>query len=287
MQPTISIVSDMVYGKAISASGAEQKLRLDWYHTQAPDLQPTFILLHGGDFRRGNKTALSGLCQALAAKGFTILSIDYRQGMPEGACGGNAYTLGQALYRPVQDVYRALSFAAAHASRLRIDTAKVFVGGAGAGAMAALGAAFYSQQDFNTLFPHLEQDLGPLQENGLERACGIKGVVNVGGGLLGAPVPARAALPVIGFYNQEDSLVPGFTGHYGRCANYPKVFGPQYLYRQLAAKRTATVLHEKGRNDTWKLDDAYIADNAACFVKAVLQGQRPVGVFANTITVCP
>ncbi|MGR0320604.1 alpha/beta hydrolase [Agromyces sp. ZXT2-3] len=109
------------------------------YPADAAAARPTPALLwaHGGGFVAGDldMPEADWVARAFAARGVTVVSIDYRL---VGADGANAYPAGS------DDVLAAWAWTGAHADELGIDVARVVVGGASAGANLTAGAVLRS-----------------------------------------------------------------------------------------------------------------------------------------------
>ena len=99
--------------------------------TTAPaTARPLHVFLHGGGWCVGDLDQRDPRCRTIAAEaGCVVASVDYRMA-PE-----NAYPV------PLEDCYAALVWLVEHAEELRVDPARVSVGGESAGAnLAALVA---------------------------------------------------------------------------------------------------------------------------------------------------
>jgi len=94
---------------------------------------PALVWAHGGGFAAGDldMPEADWVARAIAARGVTVISVDYRL---VGADGANVYPAGS------DDVLAAWTWAAAHADELGIDPARIVVGGASAGANLTAGA---------------------------------------------------------------------------------------------------------------------------------------------------
>ena len=96
---------------------------------------PVILFLHGGGWTKGDRagvtnTAVTGPLVALLARGWTIVSADYRLAGP-----------GRRNPAQIRDVRRAIKFLKHNASRFAVNPKRVFVAGASAGAHLALLAA--------------------------------------------------------------------------------------------------------------------------------------------------
>jgi acetyl esterase/lipase len=141
------VTSELTYSPAdVSVSRAlhfatipgYRPLELDLYRPPADRPLPAVIYLHGGGWRQGTREAASpgfrdwnpGLLTQLAAAGFAVVSADYR-------LSGEARFPAQ-----LEDVYRALDWAAAAGEANGVDPSRVLLWGDSAGGhLAALAAS--------------------------------------------------------------------------------------------------------------------------------------------------
>ncbi len=95
---------------------------------------PGFLEIHGGGFIFGTVDMMDGWCQMIAARvGVVVVSVDYRLA-PE-----HPFPAG------IEDCYAALEWMHAHASELRIDPARIAIGGQSAGGGLAAGLALLAR----------------------------------------------------------------------------------------------------------------------------------------------
>jgi acetyl esterase len=89
------------------------------------------VWAHGGGFTGGDldMPEADAVARALAARGTTVVSVDYR--LVGDGCRYPA---------PSDDILAAWSWAASHADRLRVDVDRLAIGGASAGANLVTGA---------------------------------------------------------------------------------------------------------------------------------------------------
>lgn len=105
-------------------------LGLDVYRSSAAGLRPTIVALYGGAWMFGARRDTKRLAQAYAARGYTVIAIDYRHA---------------PCYRyPTQldDVRDALATIARNAAVWHVDRQRVALFGRSAGAELALLAAY-------------------------------------------------------------------------------------------------------------------------------------------------
>ncbi|WP_395244584.1 alpha/beta hydrolase [Agromyces sp. MMS24-K17] len=101
---------------------------------------PAVLLLHGGGFVSGDRTALAGLCDQLAAAGYAAFSADYR------------FAPASVFPAQVEDVEAAVAWLRddAQVERFGIDPARIGVVGSSAGAILAQSIGTFGEGDTTT-----------------------------------------------------------------------------------------------------------------------------------------
>lgn len=167
-------------------------LRLDLYRPAAPTAGrgPAMVWIHGGGFVGGDRSAMEGYATALAQRGWTAVSIDYRLSTPGG--------LRRRGYVPEitdarHDAQAAIRWVRRRAASLGVDPARIFVGGYSAGAVTSLYAA----------------EVGD---------AGVAGVVSIAGGGAEEAID-RHDPPALMFHGTRDDQVP-FRWARETCAAY-------------------------------------------------------------------
>jgi acetyl esterase len=94
-------------------------------NSAAPAPPLTIVWVHGGAWVSGNKNQLSGYARILAARGFTVVTVDY--------------SLSPATHFPiaVREINTALSYLESHASGVHVDPRRIVLAGDSAGAQIA------------------------------------------------------------------------------------------------------------------------------------------------------
>jgi dienelactone hydrolase len=143
--PVYTTVPDLV-------TGADEPLSLSVF-TADRDTAPTrplIVWIHGGAFLNGVRSEMNGIAQAWARLGYVTATIDYRLDTGNHCLEVQAglYTGQQlvderarcerAILAARDDAAAAIAFLRAHAASYRIDTTRVVVGGASAGAITAV-----------------------------------------------------------------------------------------------------------------------------------------------------
>jgi len=103
-------------------------------------LRPAVVFIHGGGFSGGTEKDYyaDSICSALARRGYVTISIGYRLGIAWAPHMSNADSILkqlEAAYRADQDARAAIRYIRKSSSIGRIDTTKIFIGGASAGVL--------------------------------------------------------------------------------------------------------------------------------------------------------
>lgn len=304
----ISFTPNITYAVAKRwPSTVTDSLKLDFF---APDLssdsltkRPFILLIHGGAFMAGNKTAMHYQCMEYARRGFVVASLQYRLGWNCTAsdllgvcvlCGGQNYNLMTATYRAVQDARAALRFVYAHADEYGIDTSWFFVGGESAGSITALHTAFWNQDEADTFASFAKNQVGLLDTSGnnLPNLFSIKGVIdNCGAVSRDSVVLNNGNIPVVSFHDENDCVVPNFSGQVISCACQPFywAWGSSSIHHVMDNAGICTEMNlvpvsvNHCSYPTWNL-----VRHAACFIKRIMCNECSGGYTNNTAatTVC-
>jgi acetyl esterase/lipase len=114
------------HGVTYSRQGGAE-LKMDIYRPKdAPSALPAVLIIHGGAWMNGDRTAMATLASGLAAKGFVAATLDYR--------------LAPASHWPamLDDCQAAVRFLRANATRYQVDPRRVAAAGPSAGGHLAL-----------------------------------------------------------------------------------------------------------------------------------------------------
>lgn len=151
----VDVTTDILYGTGQVGYGTpggltDQDLLLDLYVPTGaglPSLLPGVVLVHGGSFTSGSKSAMSSLASDFASRGYVATSINYRlQGdhpppAPVPPPPGVPPELVNAVYAAVADAALAVGWMHAAAPVLSIDPSRIGIGGSSAGAVTSLFVA--------------------------------------------------------------------------------------------------------------------------------------------------
>lgn len=140
------------YGAGATAKGT-RALKLDFYpaQTTCSDLRPTVLMIHGGAFRVGSRSAASlrDIAAHLNARGFNAASMDYRlvrdRPVPTidiATLKDNSQKAENAANAAIEDTAMALRWIASNAQSLCADPNKIALLGNSAGSVMALFATY-------------------------------------------------------------------------------------------------------------------------------------------------
>jgi para-nitrobenzyl esterase len=142
---TVTTTADVTYGSAVDQAGRTVTLKLDVYEPAGDTVarRPAIVWVHGGSFRGGSKSSpeLVDEASTFARKGFVSVSIDYRLSST-GCPGSDLEDCIVAIEQARQDAETAVRFLRANASRYRIDSDRIAIGGSSAGAITALNVGY-------------------------------------------------------------------------------------------------------------------------------------------------
>jgi len=139
--PNVTVTPGVVYGSAITFSGATQQLLMDIYQPTGDVAaeRPVIIFAHQGGSR--NEQYMVDVCTRFARLGYVTASISYRLlYFPF-----DTTNVARAAIRGMQDMRAAVRFFrqdAAMANLYRISPSRIVVGGASAGGFMALQVGY-------------------------------------------------------------------------------------------------------------------------------------------------
>jgi acetyl esterase/lipase len=227
-------------------------LRLDFYEPtgDVAAKRPLIILAFGGSFIGGQRSDMDAACTALAKKGYTTATIDYRLIQPGtnnsniNLVYSNQTLLADHVVKTTGDMKAAIRFFkhnAATSNTLKIDTSKIFIGGFSAGAIVALQTAYIDDINENpslasvyTANGGLEGNTDLLAPNSLlptYNAKGIAGVLNIAGGIVDTSLINATNPPVFSAQGDADAIIPY---NYGNAS-----FSPISLYGSYSIRARA------------------------------------------------
>lgn len=197
------------YGKNINFRGQAQDLTADIYQPAGDTLthRPVLVFMHGGAFSSGSRydRYVTDFAKTFARRGYVVMALSYRLGVK------NAFSpidYGEAIYRAVQDAKTAVRFVRAEADKYGIDTDHIYIGGGSAGAIAALHAAYWRQDEVPAYID--ANKMGPLENSGGYEgySSSVSGVINCWGALIDTAYIKKGDAPVVSIHGVNDPIVP-------------------------------------------------------------------------------
>jgi acetyl esterase/lipase len=182
--PRVRITRDVAYGQDPGAL-------LDLYEPEGDQalLRPVMVWIHGGGFFQGDKadSPMVNLATHFARCGFVSASINYTLLLRSTDDWRSLAALADAADRATADARDALRFLASERERLRIDAAKLVIGGGSAGAFTAL-----------------QLGCGSPSVHGMQ----VRGIVEFWGGLMNPSLLGADAPPILAIHGTADTTVP-------------------------------------------------------------------------------
>ena len=121
---------------ADAAYGSHPKQRLDFWKADTKVPAPVVVFLHGGAWRRGDRTLVSVLLEPMLEAGISVVSVEYRFIQ-------DADDVQPPVKAPMHDAARAVQFVRSKAAEWNIDKTRVAASGVSAGACMSLWLAFH------------------------------------------------------------------------------------------------------------------------------------------------
>lgn len=138
----VTVQKDISYGLAVNPYfgkyNKNEELFLDVYFPPASDTRkkrPVFVYVHGGAFIFGNKTEGELIAPDLARRGYVVASISYRL-VPIATDLAALFSADPAVVA-AEDARAAVRFLRSKADEWGLDTDRIAVGGASAGALTS------------------------------------------------------------------------------------------------------------------------------------------------------
>ncbi|QQS31080.1 MAG: T9SS type A sorting domain-containing protein [Sphingobacteriales bacterium] len=230
----VTVVNNVQYGSNVTVEGTTKILQFDFYEPQGDDfeMRPLIILAHGGTFVAGDENSpdIVYLCQELAKRGYACASINYRL-LPYATAIASLFN-GQIqsvffdeVAKAVTDMRAAIRYFrqdAATTNAYRIDPNQIFIGGASAGAITAVHAAYLtSETDFDgytltgglTPMDHINNNGGFEGNSGNPGySSSVIGLINLCGAIGSINFMQAGETPVVSLHGTTDSVVPYGTG---------------------------------------------------------------------------
>ncbi|MCB1262007.1 MAG: alpha/beta hydrolase [Acidimicrobiales bacterium] len=132
---------DIAYATETDEHGQPEELRFDLYAPRDGERKnrPSVVWAHGGSFTSGDKSSMRWIPEALAARGFVVISINYRLREDLGAVRFPLSTEELiTIIEAKSDMQGAVRYLRDLAGFYRLDPDKISVAGYSAGAVMAL-----------------------------------------------------------------------------------------------------------------------------------------------------
>ena len=194
----VTTTTDITYGSAPGVDGNPEALKLDLYQPTGDTLakRPALVWVHGGGFTMGDKSSGRARATFFAKLGYVAVSINYRLLSPEG-CGGNpdpTPVCENAGREAQHDAQAAVRWLRANAGTYRIDTSRIAMAGASAGAVTSV------------LVATNPQDPGTSGNPGYQST--IRAAASVSGGMPTNDLITEDDSPTLFIHGTEDKVVP-------------------------------------------------------------------------------
>lgn len=207
----IKTYPNIQYSRALNIAGVQEDLYMDVYEPESDTAKKRAIIIfvHGGGWVARTKDDGKEFCTLFAKKGYVTASINYRLGIENPI---NDKTRGEAVYRGVQDIKAAIRYVRANATLFKIDTGQIFIGGYSAGAVNAVHAAYWNENE-------VPQNIDKLKWGNLEGSGGnsgfssdVQAVYSVAGSIGDLNWIQSGEPPIVFVHGKTDNLIPYNTG---------------------------------------------------------------------------
>ena len=207
--------NNVSFGQNTTLGGELQELFMDIHEPVGDDLEqrPLVILAHGGAFLAGERDEFTSSCIELAKRGYVAATIDYRL-IDQLVFDSVGFTEGVVL--AIHDMKAAIRFFredAATNNLYRIDPNMIIVGGASAGAVTAVHAGYFDENDVvpDYIQGHLDAHggfEGNSSENSDTYTSEVQGVLNYSGSILRLNWVDANGPPLYSGHDEFDPVVP-------------------------------------------------------------------------------
>ena len=231
--PAVTVTPGVVFGSAVNFSGQNTPLLMDVYQPSgdAAAQRPVIVFAHQGGFVTGSRSEqyMVDVCTRFAKLGYVTASIDYRLGF----FPFDTTNVSVAAIRGMQDLRAAVRFFrkdAATTNTYRVSPERVVVGGASAGAFAALEVGYLDKAS------EVPSDVNIVALGGIEGQSGNPGysslplaVLNLSGATNPPSIIEAGNVPLYSAHGTADAVVPYFKGRVGAGLPPKYVFGSGVL----------------------------------------------------------
>lgn len=191
-------------------------LRMDIYEPEGDQAssRPLIILAHGGSFIGGdeNVSDIVDFANRFAKHGYVVASIQYRLANLTDLM--DSLLMIREVVWAVQDMKAAIRYFhndASHDNLYRVDTTKVFAGGASAGAILAVHLGYLTDlSEVPDYIANVVEENGGIEGNSGWPGYGtqVSGIVNFCGGINQVDWIDAGDLPIVSIHGTADGTVP-------------------------------------------------------------------------------
>jgi hypothetical protein len=241
----VNVTYNTQFGENINSDNKLQKLRFDVFEPDGDTSRSRILLImiHGGAYWSGDKN--HGECtligQDLGRMGYVIISPQYRY-EPTFLSLLDEEKMVKAVARGTQDAKAMLRYiykdVLENGNTYGIDTSMIFIGGASAGALNSLHAAYLDVED--TLPERYWQWINEV--GGVEGTSGnpgypykMRGVVSISGALARASMMDNNNVPFVSVHNTKDPQIPFNSGQPYSITLLPIIDGANILHQKALA----------------------------------------------------
>lgn len=214
---SVQVTNNIYYGKNIDYKGDTISLYLDYYEstTDTNTQRPLLILMHGADFVTGSKTDanLVSLTQKLVRRGYAVANINYRKRFSMQTLL-DKQNLFEANLDAAHDAKAAVRFfkkSIQNNNPYKIDSTMLWLGGIGAGSMAAQLAVYLDDSlEVSPNWWAIVQTKGGLEgtSGNPNFSSSVRGVINLSGAILDTAWISNNTEPLISIHGDMDDYYP-------------------------------------------------------------------------------
>ena len=237
-------------------------------------LRPFVLMMHEGALIYGSLESEMGKATRLARKGYAAASINYRVGFTGGnesfACGGRQEDVVRALYRAVQDAYKALDYFLANKQKFGIDSSQIMLAGSSSGGMAVSAFAYMTEADFEALNPGIVKALGSLDPQKTAKKFKLRAILTSLGYALfkDSYIKPTNVRPTLFFQRTGDNVLAYQQGVLFGCPGYLTAYGAGPISDKIRSLRYPYELnYENEPNHTIGYPEEYVVERYAVFIQ--------------------
>lgn len=237
----VDVTYNIEYGRNINSRGVSEPLSFDIYEPSEDTAtnRAVLIMMHGGAYWVGKKN--HGECtligQDLGRMGYVVISPDYRRENTPLALLFEELMI-KAVGRGTQDtkaIIRYLYKSAQEGNPYRIDTNKIFIGGASAGAFNALHTAYLDNNDsINSNWKQWIEEIGGLEgdSGNYGYSTNVAGIISISGALGDIQWMTNNTTPLTIIHNTQDPQIPYYYGQPYGIVLLPFLYGGSFIHQK-------------------------------------------------------